>query len=191
METKVITTEPLLNTTTKLTATDALESTSPSAAKMAVPLELLDDALVPLNLDFIKHHKKDWLLVWLVCRYSTRTVCWKESRYWLENYKEYIETNLPKLAVELKTTKETMRRYLDLLPDSYDYAGSFALLPRNTYDQIMEATKDMTYAERCGTIRVFAYMVCMCWAHPEFTQTVERIAADLDNRLVDVRRRLN
>lgn len=140
-----------------------------------------------INLDLIKQHKKDFWLTLILQRQQGFLVNWDTSTY---RCGENINIDNRALSVLTGFHINTIRKYTNEYISTYEYAGSFSIIPNETYDRLVMETQMLTAAEKNGIIRTFCYFVCMCWSLRDFSRTKENIAKDLDNKLVDVIRRV-
>ena len=147
-----------------------------------------DTTDILLNLNMVREHGKDFTIFIYRLIWGEVHVEMKDSMYYythLDAASNRILANLTGLHIN------TVRKYTNEYPDYYEYAGSIAPLPITVFHRLEAETKSLTAAEKNGVIRTFCYFVCMCWSFQNFSRSVENIAAELDNKVCDVSRRIN
>lgn len=148
-------------------------------------MTLTSDILV--NIDLVKQHKKDFLLTLLLHNQSHREVDWSHSYYCCG---DILRSQPKRLREQTGLTAKTIYKYLKTYSNTYSYAGSIAVLPPLIWDRLMEDIKLLAAAEKNGVVRTFCYFICQSWAYQDFSRSQELIAKDLDNRVIDVRWRI-
>lgn len=145
-------------------------------------------ANIYLNIEMVQNYKRDFLTFLTAQIRCGFNIDWDTSTY---SSGKISLVNAKELEKVTNLTRRTIKNYLCGFPSVYEYSGRFAVLPCSIMNKLLEETQDMAAAEKNGIIRTFCYFVCMCWLYRDFSRTKENIAADLDNKVADVRRRIN
>ena len=141
-----------------------------------------------IDKDLVFQHKKDFSILLAIHDRCGAKCEWETSTYLIDNLKCLDNRSLANIT---GLSMNTIRKYTNGYPATYQRSGPFALLPRPTYQRLLEETRSLTAAEKNGVIRTFCYFVCMCWSFQDFSRSVENIAKELDNKVCDVSRRIN
>lgn len=125
----------------------------------------------------VTEHRTDFLLFICCLSNSAIEVDWEKRSY---TYHFEPSGAVEQLRAQTGISVNTIKKIVRDFPAQYCYCnGSFAVLPKHTWERFLKSSAQLNTRTRELTARVFGYFVMQCWNFRHFSRSRELIAQDL------------